>query len=849
MNPFIFYLAAVAILVGLPANAQESSMEEEAADLEPIVVTGSRLERLNYETPQPVAVFTREELVAQGIGTIGDFADKLVYSYTPAEGNGTQVRTFEALNLRGLPSLVLINGRRMARYGDDDFQEVSVIPIWAIERIEVLKDGSSAVYGSDAISGVINIILRQDYQGGELSAKYLSTTDDITDETQLAATFGRSQEASRWLLTLTGLDRSYTAGNLGLARGDLFEALGFNRPGSFNPFGWPGTYVDTGTFTILPDPDCPPERIGPPLLIGQPVCAPASGSGTFGWISDTERYSGYGTFAYRLASGVELEAEALISASETEQSVSRVQVFGDANSLIGPRVPADHPHNPFGAQVEALITPGDVPAPAWMGSNDLQRYRLGANQALDRWDWSASVMYERSDGAFASLRVLDSARMQEALEGAGGPDGSQYYNPFGLDPFNPHELLDWLVTNSLGEFDSNQWLADFVARGDISEWSSGLVQLAAGLEYQANEIDKSGFAEDRDVGSAFVELELPVTVSLDVQLAARYDHYSDFGSTTNPKLAYRWQMDEDWMLRGSWGTSFRAPSLEELHAKATVGITFIPDPERCPVTQDPFDCQGLTPLVTSSNPDLDPEEGESWYLGLAWEPGFAEGLYVALDFWDFTFDNQVARIPLFVINDLYGDDPDIVVREEPSEEDISLGIPGPVVLYNQTLVNGEEASTKGLDLELSYLKPLGSGELRLRGAMAWQDTEEIIEIGRDPADSAGAFKPDLQTRLDVIWNHGPHTLTGVAFMQGSYTTVGLTTGFEFVEYKVDEMWTFDLQYAFAWDGLNTDLRVGCRNCLDEEPPFATIGAGWTLINDPVGLLLYAHLDWRFGQNR
>ncbi len=314
--------------------------------------------------------------------------------------------------------------------------------------------------------------------------------------------------------------------------------------------------------------------------------------------------------------------------SETE-SVAAPTVLNDFF------VPAYHPNNPYG---EDLFLEGralDMGNRTFNNVSKTWRVVAGVEGSWGSWDWEAALTASEAEADQTRYNDILIDPFQDALLGLGGPNGDQFYNPFGLNPQNPPEVIEqFAISGTHSVQTSRQQTVDFQVSGKFGKLPGGPVGAAFGGQFRHQSIDQSadpeeltgviagteGFepiSESSDIYSVFAEFVVPVLPSLEAQLAVRLDDYSDSGSTTNPKIGLGWKPVEGLLLRTTWGTSFRPPTFRELtDPLATFGDVIFNDPWRCPVTGAPIDCKFNAIIGESSgNPDLKPDEGETWLFG------------------------------------------------------------------------------------------------------------------------------------------------------------------------------------------------------------------------------------------
>ena len=854
--PYRLGVATVLFVLSLPAfsqpTAETDSADEDERVLEVVRVTGSHIKRIDTKGPAPVVTFYGLELEQAGILTLEDAARYLPINlpqfYRQAGATGDA-----SFNLRGLgigATLTLINGLRLANsayWGDR--VDVNSIPISAIERIEILKDGASAIYGADAIAGVVNIILKRDYDGIEVSAGYGISEHGDAEEVLTDLVAGWDFERGSLMFSLSYLDREPVP----MRDRDWASEVDYSRYGGPNNRVWvssPGTALRYDSITWEADPACGND----PLLttVGEHPWGPDWGKAClFNWaqyqglVTGQERLGATASGSYELSSRLLLFADLFYTEQDAESNQAPAPVYGSPQlpTLSGlPYVPAEHPDNPFGTEVEIGYRALDVGNRIYLTHSRSWRLALGLEGVWGDWDWTFSLLGSRSEVQVDYENAMRQTRFQEALLGRGGPQGNLRYNPFGYRPQNDPELLDWLTVVAVTENTWDERSADLLFDRYFGELPGGPVGVAFGLQYREEELaqwadehlrsgDLAGgsveapISADRDLLAAYVEFSLPLLDSLEAQLALRWEEYSDFGSTTNPKVALRWQ-PADWiMLRGSWSTSFRAPSFWFLYAPVTQALFNLRDTVRCEYTGLPEDCDRRPYHVAwGGNPDLGPEEGESWFAGLVWAPGFLPGFELQLDYWKFIHEERVQWLfPQIVLNT----GTEIGVTRAPTEPD---GTPGRIVSIREWPFNLDEFLTDGFDTSLRYAwqtERAGDFEASLLHTYVsrylFTDSvnmpENLNYAGKWPA---AVPVPRNRGNFNLSWSLGPHAAAANIHYFGHYEhwQNRWVDGEE-----TDQTWiipsqtTLDLQYSYTFEKLrDARLRIGCINCTGEIPP-------------------------------
>lgn len=907
--PHLTGLVIIGLTLTLASYAQETD-EEPSRELDKIVVTGYHIKRFGSDGPAPVVVFDQQNFDAAGVNTLSEFARYLPYNAPNSNRTFGNITGTSNFNLRGLgqdETLTLVNGRRVAPFafaagggpensgGTELFVDINAIPLAAIERIEILKDGASALYGSEAVAGVVNIILRKHYDGLEFDAAYLSTTEGDHDEATVSITGGWNSSDTSLVGTLSYFDRSPLHDRERPYLADLdFSARGGRAPGS--PYSSPPTIFFTPSQSTF-DPACPEED-----LVAERHLFPTGEQCAFNFLQftdhivDSERVGGSFLAGHELGEAIALYGELLASRNEYKAEIAPT-VLAPSPSVPFFFVPSYHPHNPFEQDIAILYRALDAGQRTSETESTSWRAVVGIEVATAGWDWDASVSWSRNEVDLLQRNYIRGPEFQNALcgldgtgdfendfqaaacGGLGGADAQTFYNPFGLNPVNPPELIEAVTTNTRSGAESGEWSADFLASTDFGLLPGGPIGMAFGAQYRQLELDEqfdprrftgeivglppaTEIHADRSVWAVFGEAGLPLAETVELQVAARYDHYDDFGGTTNPKIAALWKPRHWLAVRATYGTSFRAPAFRELFDPEllTVGFSY-EDPLRCPVTGSNADCNGGIFFIESrGNPDLEPEEGESLLLGFEWTPATPQGLIVGIDFWRLNHEDRIIQAsPQFIIENFPGNS-DFITRAPPSEDDIVLGIPGPIERAFTPYFNADEIETEGFDVELQYPWSTDAGDDWNLG-ISYTHTSEYrfvealaVESGTNFAGKFfGAPLPRDRANLTLDWSRGNHGAAAIVHYVGDFESNvnliegGFTdTGIPFI---VDDWYTLDLQYRYSFEGLGgAELRLGCQNCTDEDPPlFNSLAVADSRLHDKRGAVVYLRWTQPFGK--
>jgi iron complex outermembrane receptor protein len=834
---------ALASSLAAPALAQQTTDDP----AETVIVTGSRIARSSdFTNANPVDVINRDSIDKSGFANLQQLMEKI-----PSNGSGafstrgnnqdSTANGAASISLRGLgadATLVLVNGRRVAisPFAESittNFVDINAIPVSAIERVEILKDGASALYGSDAVAGVINIILRKDFEGLELSGSYGSTTESGYDEQNYSAVWGFGGEDSNVTFIFDYFKNSTLANT---ERGTLASANQTALGGQDfrSSRGYPGRFsVVTPTAPmgeLRRDPACPAGSIA-----GQ-TCVYDFGVWNL-LVPEAER-GGLMMMAHQdFGDGMQLFVE--LAAQHNKSIAQGAPTPLDEGALL--TVPITHPDNPFEPAVSSIAISRyrtvDAGPRQWNIETDNLRGVVGVKGKFSDWDWEAAVQRARSETDQSGDRdngwVRTDFLQQQINAGA--------YNPFG-GVQNPQGVIDQITTSLIRRGKSEMTMYDATISGKLFDFRDDAVRMAAGIEYREESVadvpddqfqrglifgtESVSASGERDIFSAYVEVAVPLATGLDLTAALRYDDYSDFGNTTNPKLSLRYAPLEELAFRASWGTGFRAPSLAQIGLGPSQESRFFSDSFGCAV--NPVYCTSTDfNIVFTGNPDLEAEESESFNVGVSWQ---AAGFSASADYWDITQDNKIDEAIGFIYQQECNNQAStICVRGAPVGTDPL----GPLSQINATFDNINQQSAKGIDLEFGYRFDVGGGALALGLNYSHLLDFERVEIGpvgdTVTRDLTGEYEyPEDRATLSADWGTDKFGVFAALNYIGSFEDLpdsdfNTVPDYELDQRSVGSFTTLNLQGRFnATDSVKLLLSVD--NALDEEPPFA-VGDG------------------------
>lgn len=849
-----------------------------AQDLEEVFVTGSYIKSSASDAASPVDVVDNEYINRSGAFTVGEITAKLSVN----SGSENQADSFTSgatqgtsnVNLRGLglsSTLVLVNGRRQtiaATLANDGsvFVDTSTIPIAALDRVEILKEGAASAYGSDAVAGVVNYILKKDFDGFEVNGGFQTTKDDNQDTTEASFLWGFGNDQTRVNIAgailrqdpLSVADRPFIADNAVSTLGRSFILLG---PDTVASGDYAGSYSPGEN---VPDPNCDANG---GLLIPQ-----ASGARCgffygprFNIVNEEERNQIYGNVVHEFSDTLTLTAEL----GYTEHEVLDNPQSPTYPNLSFPVVFPGQAGSPFNVPVVWLGRPlgSDFPSPEAPRENETLRAVLELDGAFDdNWTWNTALTYSSNERETIQPDTI-SSRLSNALAGNGGESGTETFNIFDSSA-NSASLIDFISVDTVTKRETDLMVFDFVTTGELFEMDAGTVGFAAGIQYRdesykttRNEIytqtidpDTGAIIpvdliflggglpidEDRNSYAAFAEMQIPLTDSLEVNIAARYEDL-DTDSSLDPKLSVRWQATDELVLRGSVSTAFREPSLSQLSSVETSlqGIQdFNPD-------GTPKGGVAFIRVSSAGNADLDPEESTNYNFGAIWSP--TDNFDMRLDYWLFEYEDVITieSAQGKIISDLNGSD---IIRLDGDNSQLT-GI-------NANYFNAASVDTDGIDLAINYFMPTSSGEFGVHFTGTRTLSYEIPGADGRTQDVAGLFNhdnfarsiPETKANLALDWTKDNHSAAIIAYYVDSYETTRAVPAN--ASAKIDEWVTVDVQYAYnlQLDDSEAVITVGIKNVFDEEPPTVFDAANFSYDpkhHDPRGQLYYVRAKYRF----
>jgi len=864
-----FFLLTVLLCLSKFSFAQQDLIEE-------IVVTGSYIKTTSKKDTSLVDIILRDEIDGIGAFLASDITRNL--SINSGSENNTDAFTSGStqgtsnINLRGLglsSTLVLIDGRRQTVTGatandGSVFVNTSAIPLIAIQRVEVLKEGAASIYGSDAVAGVVNYIFRRGFEGFELDISDKRTEKGNQKDQSISFILGNQSNSLQWVLAASALNRTAMQGALKpelsqLAVSGLGNSFLLFGPSEVSQGPYEGTY---SAFENVPDANCI-ENNG--ILIPQ-----SSGSRCgflygprFNLVNDEDHENLYFSLE-RKFNNVTLDADLMYASThvnDNPQSPSYPALsYLSPSNLIMPGVAG----NPFDVPVMWLGRPLGSSYPSPLAPREIETLRLSigiSGQFSNGFDWDLHYTSSEDDG-YISQPDTSTKRFTSAIKGEGGINNNQTWNLFDSSK-NTQSLIDWISTKQETWTNNKLEVIDFILSGEIISNSLGLIGLAAGFQLRQEEFsvlrDKDSRIEFDDQGNiskpadllflgggieaqakrdsyaAFAELSISPSDNFDIKMAIRYEELEN-DSTFDPKLSVLYKLTDYISFRGSISSSFREPSLSQLYS-GQVGLQGIQDYSN----GVPKGGTSFIRIAQNGNNLLSPEESENINLGILWNP--IKNLSLKMDYWSIDYSNVIT------IESAQGK-----VINEPFNKDIKRTIDGTLIGVTTKYFNAANVDTNGIDLELNYENNTNFGllNLGLRGTHILE--YKIPGINGSVIDVVGLFNhdnfarslPETKIVLNTSLSNNNHTFSLFGRYISDYSTTrplssaAKSAGFN---QKIDQWLTFDIQYSYslALSGNEIRLSIGGNNILDKDVPIVYDAANFSYDpkhHDPRGRLIY-----------
>ncbi|MGY4828891.1 TonB-dependent receptor [Sphaerotilaceae bacterium SBD11-9] len=832
-------------LGALPAQAQQQ--------LERVEITGSAIKRVNQEGVAPVEVMTRKDIAKTGAKTVNEllayipsidiFNQGELASNSPA-GSGTA-----NIAMRGLSAdntLLLLNGRRLpvnALYdssGAGAAFDINSIPVSMIERLEILKDGGSAIYGADAVAGVINIITKKDYKGIDLAVGFgQSSRGDATEKSaSLSGGFG-DLSTERFNIAF-GLDL-FKRDPIYRADRDLTNSVDFRRFGSADArsgFSPTGNVIDpnTGAFVGVPYRACPPENQG-----ANNVCRYDFNKSILTSYNGADRVSGLLQGSFMVTPEIRLFGEVVAARTKDHFEAHPVPDY-----FV---VPTTDP-----SQVPYEFAPGQIYIAG--------RFMQGGPRTTDRksdtvntvvgiegssfgLDWNANIGHgvskvTNSDSNYYDLNLWTAATTSGALDPTSSTNDPAFVNSLKVTPVREGKsTIDYL----------NLGLA-----GDITKLPAGMLRYAVGASFnretlsdtpdpltQAGQvvgsIQQAAVDASRNSQGMFGELAVPILTNLEAQVALRYDRYPD-ESKTSPKFGLAWRAIPQLMVRGSYSESFKAPVLKQLYGASEEGAITITSRTQCDLLGIPSTSPCLINAyqVNGANPNLVAETAKTYNIGFVFEP--VQNFSATLDFWRIKKENDISA-------------PTITTALEQGQFSFRNGR----YYIDTSLMNIAQRVNSGIDLDARLTFPgTAAGTITIRDTATYYDELMRQDSASEPLkEYVGTYaKPRWKNNFLVGTAFGDWAASGVIRTVSGFYDSDQESDVARTYNKVRTYEEFDVQGSYSgFKGMT--LTAGIKNLLDSMPPFSAQNAtdntytqmGFAELYNVRGRFFYLNLNYRF----
>lgn len=873
---------------GGPARDARAMIGEAAAGNDEIVITGTHIRGSNPGAP-PVQTITRGDMERNGYATIADAVQALPANFggSMTQQSATQFADRSSTNnsfatgvdLRGFgpgSTLVLVNGRRVAGSGATGaFADVSLVPTGALDRVEVLLDGASAIYGADAVGGVVNILLRKPYDGAETRLRLGAVTSGGKRDIQVGQTVGRTWATGGILLSyeynregaLRSADRGFAASADSRRLGGTDHRYYFSTPGNILGF-------DPATGSFGPAYAIPPGQDGTALtpasfLAG--VANLANFRAGMDLIPRQTRHSAYVALTQNLGDRLHVSADARYSRRQyLHRTIGASTIFPVTRAnpyFVSPDGAADH-LIAYGFDTELGPQKGRGHDAAFAATAGLDA-DLGRDWKLRSYaGWSQErqfvYSYNFQNDAFLA-EALGSVPDDPTTRFSTATDG--YFNPYGSGASNTRNVLDFIGQGYQDSHVTSRVLTGHVdADGTLFELPGGAVKLAVGGDIRRERFARHGegfFATttpqpfetahgSRRVGAGFAEVHVPIVgpdngmplvQALDLSIAGRIEQYSDFGTTTNPKIGASWSPATGLMLRASYGTSFRAPNLTQLRSASGGSVTQL-------ARADGSNVAAI--VLAGGNPDLKPERARSWTAGADIRPATIPGLNLGATWFRTVFARRIAspagdNLSIALV------DPTLarfveLVSPSTSATDLAKvtalladpdtiggsSIPATSIgaIVDGRQVNTGRILTSGIDLTVRYSLTKGGNrfDLGLNGTYVLNYRERVTPLAPpvEQLDRAG-YPVALKGRATAGWSRDP--------LSGQIGTNHVNRYHDLAGNRIKAWTTVDFQLGYkaqaggGWaEGFEVSIAV--QNLFNRSPPFydSPVGAGYDAAN-------------------
>jgi iron complex outermembrane receptor protein len=846
-------LLAVGSAMSLPSWAQQQPQRVE--------VTGSAIKRINAEGPAPVEIITKKDIEKTGATTVNELIRSIpsidifdqgeLASNSPA-GSGTA-----NVGMRGLSqseTLVLLNGRRLplnALYdssGAGAAFDINSIPISAIERVEILKDGGSAIYGADAVAGVLNFITKSDYQGGEGSIGYGQSSRSDGKEKKAGLLFGFGDLSKDRFNVMLGVDVLKRDPILRKDR-DLTRSVDFRSFGSSDgrsSFAPQGNIIDpvTGGFVNQTYTPCPAENTNP---AGR--CRYDFNASLLTSYNGADRVSGLAIGSFQITPDIKAFAEVVLGQTKDHFEAHPVPDFfvvPITNPSQRPfEIPADYGLGPDKVYIAGRFMQGGPRITD--RKSEISHVAVGVDGVAAGLDFKAHVSRGESKVSNQDRNYYDADKWVAATT-------SGQLNP--TVTTNDPAFVESLKLSPLRTGKSVTEEVNLQVGGDAFNLPGGTVRYAVGAQYRRESLSDQPDAKtqagdvvgsiqqapvdaSRSIKAVFAELSVPVLKSLESQIAVRYDKYPGV-SQTSPKVGFKYTPVQAFALRGSYTESFRAPVLKQLYGAQEQGAITITQPAECQALGVPVDaggnCQVNAFQVNGANLNLKPETGKTFNIGLIFEAG--ANFNASVDWWRVKKKDEInsPTIESAIRQGLW------------SREGARFNI-------FTNLQNIAERENEGVDVDARFRIPnTAVGTITFRESLSYYNKQRRRDSADEPMyEYNGTYAlPRWRNTFSVSSEMGPWAFTGALRSVAGFIDEDDPPAITSTSRKVGVHDEVDLQVQYMGiKGLT--LTGGVKNLLDKMPPFSATNAtdnqytqmGFAELYSPRGRFFYLSLNYKF----
>lgn len=866
--------SASVLLSGITIAAEENTKVER------IEVTGSRIKQVDMETVSPVTVINAADIAMTGEKTVADVLNNSAInsfgSWRGVSGYGSGASSTSSVNLRGLGSsatLVLLDGRRMpgTSSSSGSVADTSSIPMAIVERIEILRDGASAVYGSDAVAGVINIITKKEFDGLQLDYSTEQPSVEGGDANRLSIATGYNTDKGNITLTYEYYDTKavmdrdiWNMDDPSYATYSGFSSVPNGKYGTGNGSWYSNSDICDQTENTVDTTDGNNKG----------RCLYDSGRVTklFG---DQTRNSFLSNFTYEITDGIQFRGRASASLAETE-----TRYAGTPVSTNYPVMSADNKFNPVGEDMTLYMRSaqiGERDTLTETNNVDILGGFIGTLDLGNGIDWELNAQHSRSTTNSFNYNLINDEIVQQGI------DSEQYdiFNTTGMSYEQWNQQMTELYRKAAhtgvyqGKFESTQidGLAStlLVDNGDVS------VAMVGGLEYEmikfkqtsdpesASGIISGGSGGDdvdatRDRSAAYLEFQVGLPANVELSAAVRYERYEQEGSLTGPqgqvvnsstfdavvpKFGISWRPVDSLLLRASYGDSFRAPNMGEMFSSQSLSFEKAVDSLWCnePGNVDAVYCATSNQHKTwyGGNPDLEAEEGNSLTLGGVWNA--TDNWNIELSYFSIAYENKIESIS---VNDILRDE-----IKNGSSPYVHRGADGKIEYIEAGVRNLATVETSGIDFVTAYNLETGIGDFNFR-----LDLTHVLDFKKqDNAESemidyAGLTdSPDWRGNFATSWKYDDFSAAWTVVYIGRQSA-DYYNQLEETDVYVDYSNYFKHNIQFAYNhAYNGSITVGVNNVFDADAPNFYTYADYRDVNvglyDVLGRTYYLRINQKF----